>query len=188
MSLFFPSSFIVVVSACVVFELNPSGVRRSIVGGIGSSMLIILFISPFQVAKIVFKEKSTRSLPFFTSCASFVHSISWFHLGLTIHDPLVYVPNAIGALSGALQLLLFFYFGVYEVGSAVNASRSSLSLVLKGGAPHLRNASGARASEERIAVEMRALPLGGGSEVAPAAELGNLDWDREIARGSILSM
>ncbi|ETO23208.1 hypothetical protein RFI_13977 [Reticulomyxa filosa] len=63
---------------------------------------------PFGTVQQVVKDKCTESMPFAISLAMTLNGFSWFGYGwMVTGDPFVYVPNALGFLSGVVQLSLF---------------------------------------------------------------------------------
>merc|ERR1712124_117432 len=76
-------------------------------GLIGDLTAIILLSSPLVTMKTVLKEKSSESMPFYTSLAMWLNSCSWAVFGWTIiNDPFVYIPNVLGFTAASIQLAL----------------------------------------------------------------------------------
>jgi solute carrier family 50 protein (sugar transporter) len=85
---------------------------EKIVGMVGCSMAVLFMGSPLAVMRSVIREKSTASLPFFTSLIIWLNALSWFLYGrLVADDELVWVPNALGLLLATVQLGLFAVYG-----------------------------------------------------------------------------
>lgn len=82
------------------------------VGLLGCLLSIVLAASPLSVIKTVIEKKSTASLPFPTSFATWLNGLSWGLYGLlVVNDPLVYLPNAVGLMLATVQLSLFAKYG-----------------------------------------------------------------------------
>jgi solute carrier family 50 protein (sugar transporter) len=88
-------------------------------GYVGVGMVIVMFGGPLATIKTVLKEKSTASLPFGFTIASFVNCVAWTGYGaMVIHDPFIWVPNALGLASSIAQLGLFAKFGFAKAETA----------------------------------------------------------------------
>jgi hypothetical protein len=76
-------------------------------------MSVAMSGSPLVVIQTVLKEKSTASLPFWTSFVTWLNSLSWVLYGYFVaHDNLILMPNCLGLLLGSLQMALFVRFGI----------------------------------------------------------------------------
>lgn len=81
-------------------------------GILGDGIVIAMFGGPLVAIKTVLAEKSTRSLPFAFTIASFVNCALWSTYGIAvIHDPYIWLPNVLGLASAVAQLGLFARFG-----------------------------------------------------------------------------
>jgi solute carrier family 50 protein (sugar transporter) len=81
-------------------------------GILGDGIVIAMFGGPLIAIKTVLSEKSTRSLPFAFTIASFVNCALWSTYGIAvIHDPYIWIPNVLGLASSIAQLGLFARFG-----------------------------------------------------------------------------
>jgi solute carrier family 50 (sugar transporter) len=82
-------------------------------GLVGVCLSVILMGSPLATLATVIREKSTNSLPFSTSVATFFNALSWSLYGvLEANDAIVYVPNLIGLFLACIQLSLFVVYGM----------------------------------------------------------------------------
>jgi solute carrier family 50 (sugar transporter) len=98
------------------------------VGYLGCGMSILVSGSPLAVIKTVLKDKSTAALPFWTSFAAWLNSLSWVLYGyFVIFDVMILLPNLLGLFLTSLQISLFIYYGFPK---PVNVVASS------GGFPH----------------------------------------------------
>ncbi|XP_073061334.1 bidirectional sugar transporter SWEET2a-like [Primulina eburnea] len=84
--------------------------RQLFVGYLSVFSLISMFASPLFIINLVIRTRSVEYMPFYLSLATFLMSISFFAYGLLKHDPFIYVPNGAGAVLGAIQLVLYFYY------------------------------------------------------------------------------
>ena len=84
----------------------------NVLGYLGVGMVIVMFGGPLATIKTVVEEKSTASLPFAFTLASFANCITWTGYGaLVIHDAFIWFPNALGLASACAQLGLFAKYG-----------------------------------------------------------------------------
>jgi solute carrier family 50 protein (sugar transporter) len=68
--------------------------------------------SPLAVVRTVIKDKSTASLPFFTSLVIWFNTTSWLFYGyLVANDVLIWGPNVLGFGLASLQMCLFSVYG-----------------------------------------------------------------------------
>jgi hypothetical protein len=62
--------------------------------------------------QVIIEEKSTASMPFATSMATFLNALCWSLYGvIEVNDPIVYIPNSIGLFLACIQLSLFVIYG-----------------------------------------------------------------------------
>ena len=82
------------------------------VGYLGCFLAIFMFASPLVTLGRVIRERSTRSMPFYTSFSGWLNSLSWSLYGLLVaHDFMVYGPNLAGFALSSFQLLLYVVYG-----------------------------------------------------------------------------
>lgn len=85
------------------------------IGLFGACSCVSMLASPLATIRQVVATKSTASLTFPRTLASFVFALSWFTYGLAVAmDPFIYVPNALGLLATAVQLSMFAAYGFGE--------------------------------------------------------------------------
>ena len=83
-----------------------------IVGLIGCTMSVIMMGSPLSALSRIISEKSTRSMPFYTSLSAFLNGLGWSSYGLLIcHDYNIYGPNLVGLSLATVQLALYAIYG-----------------------------------------------------------------------------
>merc|ERR1711998_662155 len=72
--------------------------------------------APLAVLMTVLEEKSTRALPFMTSCVSFGNTLTWTLYGIFVaNDAIIYIPNLAGLCLASFQMSLFAVYGVHAV-------------------------------------------------------------------------
>ncbi|XP_042374496.1 bidirectional sugar transporter SWEET2a-like [Zingiber officinale] len=102
-------TFIAIVYASLEF-FDPLN-RKTFVGYLSAASLISMFASPLFIINLVIRTRSVEFMPFYLSLATTLMSLSFFVYGMLLHDFFIYIPNGIGALLGAVQLLLYGYYG-----------------------------------------------------------------------------
>ena len=58
----------------------------------------------------VIKTKSAKSINLPLACAQCVNGLLWLGYGLAISDLFIWIPNAVGACTGALLIFLLFIY------------------------------------------------------------------------------
>ena len=82
------------------------------IGLIGCVLSVLFTASPLAVVRTVIKDKSTASLPFFTSLVIWFNTTSWLFYGyLVADDVLIWGPNVLGFGLATLQMCLFSVYG-----------------------------------------------------------------------------
>ncbi|KAK1357828.1 Bidirectional sugar transporter SWEET [Heracleum sosnowskyi] len=102
--------FFVVVVIITVVALPTHHGRSMLIGLISIVFNIIMYISPLTVMQRVIKTKSVKFMPLALSVASFSNGIIWTIYALLKFDPYLLIPNALGAISGAVQLVLYAWY------------------------------------------------------------------------------
>ena len=87
------------------------------IGMTGCACAVTLMASPLSVITKVIKEKSTKSMPGLTmSLAVLANSTSWALFGsLMLHDPMIYLPNALGFAAACTQLACYWKYGLPQL-------------------------------------------------------------------------
>ncbi|KAK1326117.1 Bidirectional sugar transporter SWEET6b [Acorus calamus] len=62
------------------------------------------------VGKMVIQTKSVEYMPFFLSLAAFLNGVCWTAYALIKFDIFITIPNGLGALFGAAQLILYGFY------------------------------------------------------------------------------
>ncbi|KAK7265700.1 hypothetical protein RJT34_33323 [Clitoria ternatea] len=99
--------FIALVVCLVVLLVHERKKRALIVGVICVVFNILMYFSPLTVMRRVIRTKSVKYMPFLLSLANFLNGIVWTIYALLKWDPFIVVPNALGAVSGLVQLILY---------------------------------------------------------------------------------
>eukprot|EP00253_Pinus_taeda_P007438 PITA_07438 len=108
--------------------VSPNNLLVSTVNGTGAVLelcyviVFLFYIRNKKYRRLVIKTKSVKYMPFFLSLFVFLCGTSWFIFGLLGNDPFVYIPNGVGSLLGAMQLILY---AVYKEWRKKNAKTSS---------------------------------------------------------------
>ncbi|KAF3437249.1 hypothetical protein FNV43_RR20002 [Rhamnella rubrinervis] len=68
---------------------------------------IIMYTSPLTIMKKVITTKSVRYMPFYLSLTNFLNGSVWTAFALIKFDVYILVSNGLGAISGAVQLILY---------------------------------------------------------------------------------
>jgi solute carrier family 50 protein (sugar transporter) len=103
---------VIMIIAFICMYWNRVGDSKSL-GLMGCVLSIVVSGSPLAVIRTVIKDKSTASLPFFTSIITWINNLSWVLFGLVVvHDPYIYVPNILGFVLSSLQMILFLIYGM----------------------------------------------------------------------------
>mmetsp|Transcript_31038 Transcript_31038/g.67804 ORF Transcript_31038/g.67804 Transcript_31038/m.67804 type:complete len:545 (-) Transcript_31038:334-1968(-) len=82
------------------------------IGLFGACSCVSMLASPLATIRTVIRTRSTASLTFPRTLASFIFALSWFTYGLVVaKDHFIYIPNALGLLATVVQLSMFAAFG-----------------------------------------------------------------------------
>ncbi|KAM7273225.1 hypothetical protein ACFE04_027889 [Oxalis oulophora] len=99
--------FMAVVIFCTLHFYSDTKHRSMIVGSICIIFNIIMYAAPLTVMHSVIKTKSVKYMPFFLSLANFCNGIIWLIYSLLKFDINILIPNALGSVSGLVQLILY---------------------------------------------------------------------------------
>jgi hypothetical protein len=87
--------------------------KEDIVGWMMVLCALILCGAPLSTLRIVFRDKSTITMPFSTSLLTFLNAICWTSYGIIdAKNVMITLANLVGSVLGALQMILFINFGV----------------------------------------------------------------------------
>ncbi|OMO81552.1 SWEET sugar transporter [Corchorus olitorius] len=88
--------------------------RALFVGIICDVFNIIMYASPLAVWGKVIRTKSVEYMPFWLSVANFVNGCCWSIYALIQFDLFIIISNGLGAIFGAMQLIIYaYYYFVY---------------------------------------------------------------------------
>ncbi|XP_072958421.1 bidirectional sugar transporter SWEET6a-like [Typha angustifolia] len=94
----------------VVVGVHTHEKRSLIVGVLCVIFGTCMYASPLSVMKMVIQTKSVKYMPFFLSLVCFLNGVCWTAYALIRFDIFVTIPNGLGALLGAAQLILYFWY------------------------------------------------------------------------------
>ncbi|CAL4974541.1 unnamed protein product [Urochloa decumbens] len=100
--------FALTAHASIAFFDQPA--RQLFVGCVSMASLISMFASPLAVMGLVIRTECVEFMPFYLSLSTFLMSASFAMYGLLLRDFFIYLPNVIGVILGAMQLLLYAYY------------------------------------------------------------------------------
>ncbi|XXG74304.1 hypothetical protein AAC387_Pa07g3062 [Persea americana] len=69
-----------------------------------------MYVSPLSVMRTVISTKSVKYMPFYLSLANFLNGVCWTAYALIRFDIYLTIPNGLGAIFGALQLILYGWY------------------------------------------------------------------------------
>ncbi|KAJ4749496.1 Bidirectional sugar transporter SWEET [Rhynchospora pubera] len=84
--------------------------RTQIVGILCVIFGTAMYASPLSVMKLVIQTKSVKYMPFFLSLVSFLNGLCWTAYSLLRFDLYILIPNGLGALLAAVQLILYMTY------------------------------------------------------------------------------
>jgi len=70
---------------------------------------------------LVIRTECVEFMPFYLSLSTFLMSASFAMYGLLLRDFFIYLPNVIGVVLGAMQLVLYAYYSRKWKGSESSA-------------------------------------------------------------------
>ncbi|XP_059310740.1 bidirectional sugar transporter SWEET16-like, partial [Lycium ferocissimum] len=107
--------------------------RLTLVGFLCAGLNIGMYASPLAATRTVIKMKSVEYMPFFLSFFQFLNGGVWTAYAVLIKDYYIGVPNGIGFILGAAQLILYFiYYKSTPAQSAEEKEQGSAHLVTRG--------------------------------------------------------
>ncbi|XP_012459952.2 bidirectional sugar transporter SWEET4, partial [Gossypium raimondii] len=99
--------FLGVVAACTLTLRKTHAQRSDLVGILCVIFGVLMYASPLTVMRKVIKTKSVKYMPFYLSLANFLNGVIWVTYALIRFDLYILIGNGLGALSGAIQLILY---------------------------------------------------------------------------------
>ncbi|CAN6713895.1 unnamed protein product [Malus baccata var. baccata] len=102
--------FFVIVVLVTMYIFHTTRHRSLVVGIICIIFNILMYLSPLTVMRMVIKTKSVKYMPFYLSLANFFNGVVWLVYSLLKFDANILLPNGLGTISGAVQLILYATF------------------------------------------------------------------------------
>ncbi|XP_068304924.1 bidirectional sugar transporter SWEET5-like [Pyrus communis] len=102
--------FFVIVVLVTMYIFHTTRHRSLVVGIICIIFNILMYLSPLTVMRMVIKTKSVKYMPFYLSLANFFNGVVWLVYSLLKFDANILIPNGLGTISGAVQLILYATF------------------------------------------------------------------------------
>ncbi|GAV72556.1 MtN3_slv domain-containing protein, partial [Cephalotus follicularis] len=99
--------FLATVVACTLLLRHTHEERSALVGVICVIFAVLMYASPLTVMHKVIQTKSVKYMPFSLSLASFLNGSIWVAYALIGFDPFILIGNGLGAILGAIQLILY---------------------------------------------------------------------------------
>ncbi|KAK4739313.1 hypothetical protein R3W88_003010 [Solanum pinnatisectum] len=84
--------------------------RLTLVGFLCAALNIGMYAAPLAATRTVIKMKSVEYIPFFLSFFQFLNGGVWTAYAVLVKDYFIGVPNGIGFILGAAQLILYFMY------------------------------------------------------------------------------
>ncbi|XP_077210835.1 bidirectional sugar transporter SWEET6b-like isoform X2 [Tasmannia lanceolata] len=99
--------FMALIVALVLNLCHTHKQRTLVVGILCVFFGTCMYASPLSVMRMVIETKSSRYMPFYLSLANFLNGVCWTAYALIHFDLFILIPNGLGALLGASQLILY---------------------------------------------------------------------------------
>ncbi|XWS32779.1 hypothetical protein CRYUN_Cryun22dG0018800 [Craigia yunnanensis] len=99
--------FLCVVALCTLLLRKTHDQRSVIVGILCVIFGVLMYASPLTIMRKVINTKSVKYMPFYLSLANFLNGLVWVTYALIRFDLYILIGNGLGALSGAIQLILY---------------------------------------------------------------------------------
>ncbi|KAF8034193.1 hypothetical protein BT93_C0466 [Corymbia citriodora subsp. variegata] len=126
--------FIAAVSLVILLVFHDHKRRILAFGIICDVFNIIMYSSPLTIMKKVITTKSVKYMPFYLSLANFLNGCVWTAYALIKFDIFILVSNGLGALSGAVQLILYgCYFRSTPRDEVIEPKASQIQLSVSDG-------------------------------------------------------
>ncbi|XP_057871297.2 bidirectional sugar transporter SWEET1 [Cryptomeria japonica] len=111
-----------IIAVVSIFALHGNG-RKLLCGFAAAIFSICMYASPLSIMRMVIRTKSVKYMPFNLSLFVFLCGTSWFVFGLLGGDPFVAVPNGVGSVLGAMQLILY---AIYKDWKSIGKKSTSI--------------------------------------------------------------
>ncbi|KAJ8631112.1 hypothetical protein MRB53_024435 [Persea americana] len=100
-------AFVALVVVLVMTLVHVPSKRSLIVGSLCVIFGTCMYAAPLSVMKLVIQTKSVKYLPFYLCLANCVNGLFWTAYALLHFDIFILIPNGLGAIFGAVQLVLY---------------------------------------------------------------------------------
>ncbi|XP_038982141.1 bidirectional sugar transporter SWEET6a-like [Phoenix dactylifera] len=94
----------------VILGAHTHSKRQVIVGVLSVVLCTAMYASPLFILRLVISTKSVEYLPFYLCLAGLFNGACWTTYALIRFDIFLLIPNGLGALLGAVQVLIYFYY------------------------------------------------------------------------------
>ncbi|KAL8474534.1 hypothetical protein ACS0TY_031113 [Phlomoides rotata] len=100
------------------FLVKERRVRVQVLGWTSLALTSTVYISPLCIMKQVIRTKSVEFMPISLTLALLLNAVMWFFYGLLLKDFYLTVPNIVGFIFGALQIILYLIYKDRNKGGA----------------------------------------------------------------------
>lgn len=98
---------VIVVVSAVALDYTA---RTLLIGIVAATLSVCMYAAPLSIMKLVVETKSVEYMPFFLSLFVFLCGLSWVVYGILGRDAFIWVPNGVGTVLGAAQLVLYWIY------------------------------------------------------------------------------
>ncbi|KAH7867165.1 hypothetical protein Vadar_029757 [Vaccinium darrowii] len=92
------------------YFLTKGSNRVRLLGWIGLSFGVGVFVAPLSIMRKVIRTKSVEFMPFSLSFFLTLNAVAWFFYGLLVNDFYIYLPNVLGFAFGIVQMILYVFY------------------------------------------------------------------------------
>ncbi|XP_074289745.1 bidirectional sugar transporter SWEET4 [Silene latifolia] len=100
-------SFMIIVIVITLLCFHTTEKRSFFVGILCVIFCLGMYVSPLTIMRKVMKTKSVKYMPFWLSVGNFANGVIWTIYAFLPLDQWILIPNGLGAISGAAQLMLY---------------------------------------------------------------------------------
>ena len=102
-----PLSTYVLVGSWVAFQfVSDQSTSKTILGVITVTLLVAFYVSPLSEMYQVIKKRDSSTIDPLLACACFLNGSLWTIYALFIADPFIWIPNGLGVILSAAQIVL----------------------------------------------------------------------------------
>ncbi|KAL9230575.1 hypothetical protein vseg_005910 [Gypsophila vaccaria] len=99
--------FMIVVISITLLCFHTTKTRSFFVGTLCVIFCLGMYVAPLTIMRKVIKTKSVKYMPFWLSVGNFSNGVIWTIYAFLPLDQWILIPNGLGAISGAAQLILY---------------------------------------------------------------------------------